>query len=222
MRVSWTKSRCWQVLVPVVAIVSTLACSQEAVTTDLPSTVVILAEDEADGVSDLCTRTPPSGISGYWEPTLQDVLRAESMLRSFAKAEAPPAVSSRLEEYKRQYIGVVLDGRRSLYVNAFLELGSPIASWTHSFVDFCDGGATAWGAVYDVEKQAFMQFEMNWELSSSWRRPLTTRVASPDPRARLARLDSLGRVGLRVFPGTSDSRQAEGKAAMEQMESRIL
>ena len=59
-------------------------------------------------------------VEGFWTPTVQDVGRAEAALPAAAREHAPE-LTVPFERYYRQYVGIVDEGRRLLYVNMIHE-----------------------------------------------------------------------------------------------------
>jgi hypothetical protein len=98
-----------------------------------------------------CSRNFPLNLVGGWTPTTGDVARAEKHLEA-----AIDAAFTRLDDerarrplaYSRQYAGFLRDGHRVLYVDA----GPSV---------LCDGGAESFGAVFDLEKDAFDSFSFS-------------------------------------------------------------
>ena len=63
------------------------------------------------------------------------------------------------DRYSRQYVGVIIENRKFIFINAFCD-DSPPTYWRERVVDVCDGGCS-WGVVYDVETGKFSHLEMN-------------------------------------------------------------
>lgn len=92
----------------------------------------------------------------YWTPSEDNVLKPENRLSSylrqanpdrFDKQEAP--IWERLDEYNRQYIGIILDGKRIIYANYFCD--STDMDWRKDFVFVMDGGDCFFQFKYDTE-----------------------------------------------------------------------
>ena len=63
-------------------------------------------------------------------------------------------------QFYRQYLGIVIKGRRMIYLNAFgFPGGDP--QWRKRFVRICDGGGSVWGALYDPLTGEFSDLEIN-------------------------------------------------------------
>ena len=111
----------------------------------------------------LCSRAGPK-VAGTWDPLVQDILNLESHLGGIAKLKAHGSISgvqiAHPEEFTRQYLGIVVDGKRQIYVNAFPR-GMVSAGWREKFVTICDGGAGVWGILYDPQTGVFSDLETN-------------------------------------------------------------
>jgi len=98
-------------------------------------------------------------------PTAGDVARAEKHLEA-----AIDAAFARLDDereqrplaYSRQYAGFLRDGHRVLYVDA-----GPSA--------MCDGGASSFGAVFDLERDAFDSFSFSGRADGPLKERLPAR-----------------------------------------------
>lgn len=119
----------------------------------------------------------------FWTPQAKDVELAESRLRSaLEKAVKEPAsldryattpvarkyVSQQLErilkhydEYRRQYIGLVINGKRHIHINSFSSrVKLPYAK---EFVKVSDGGFWFWHVLYSIDDGAFLSLSINGE-----------------------------------------------------------
>jgi len=82
--------------------------------------------------------------------------------------------------YARQYGGIILDGRKLIYINAFAADGifldektgkrvvysrlSYFPRWRQEVMAICDGGPTNFGAVYDPQTAKFEQFSFSGSI----------------------------------------------------------
>jgi hypothetical protein len=93
--------------------------------------------------------------------------KAEALLPSFLRADRRP--KEPLAENYRQYLGIVIGGRRLIYVNVFPrwlverpELVRIVPQdWRRVFVSVCDGGDGFSGALYDPETSRFSSPHFN-------------------------------------------------------------
>lgn len=62
-----------------------------------------------------------------------------------------------------QYIGLVADDRKLIYINAFpsSRLKDKTVTWKEKAVMVCDGGPDYWGVVYDTKTENFFDLAFN-------------------------------------------------------------
>lgn len=95
----------------------------------------------------------------YWTPTKEEVLRAESRIPAFLKAKAP-RLTRPLARYKRQYVGLVVGGKKRVLCNFFLT--SP-PQWQRRPVVVEDGGEAFFHLEYDLESDQCLNLQINGE-----------------------------------------------------------
>ena len=103
----------------------------------------------------------------YWSPSENDVLTLEDRLDvylqnnsdRFNKQKSP--IGARLDEYDRQYIGIVLNGNQIIFANYFCE--SLETDWRKDFVFVLDGGDCFFQFKYDVNSAEFFDLQVNGE-----------------------------------------------------------
>ncbi len=68
-----------------------------------------------------------------------------------------------LQRYAFQYLGVIIKGKKFIYVNAFpkerMEGENEIS--TGKLVSVCDGGFDYWGVLFDVKTASFQKLSVN-------------------------------------------------------------
>jgi hypothetical protein len=113
---------------------------------------------QTDKLRKLCSRAFPEGLTGHWTPSDQEVAEPEAALSALLSEEFQKRPwMTRQPQYVRQYAGFERAGQRVIYVNAFAGLG-PVAQ---EALDICDGGAIAFGAVFDLAKHRYDWFQTN-------------------------------------------------------------
>jgi hypothetical protein len=118
----------------------------------LPPDAVVLPGGMASSVLHQCSRTTPAIGSSTWQPGADDILALERALPKALTAQAAkgdPDWSNAPAGWRRQYVGIVLKGRRLIYGNFFPD-GIEPGSWRTKPQIVCDGGAPFFGVVYDV------------------------------------------------------------------------
>ena len=123
----------------------------------------LLPKGDAIAISRLCSRNGPK-VCGSWKPTKDDIELVESSISFVSKLKSE---DSRLavnianpSSYYRQYLGILVDGRKLIYLNAF-DPRLLRSDWRERFVDICDGGTGVWGVLYDPEKREFSKLTTN-------------------------------------------------------------
>lgn len=101
-------------------------------------------------------------LEGDWMPTSEQVLQAEAQLPGYIEAQGRADLSGQLGRYRRQYLGLILDGRRILYMNAFCR-ALPDDRWREELIFVLDGGDCYFQAEYDMEKGVFIRWQVQGE-----------------------------------------------------------
>lgn len=118
---------------------------------------------EAQSVSRLCSREPRPDVEGGWLPPESDLAALEKRFPEISKLQSRnenSGISIRTpHSYYRQYIGVMVKGKKYIYVNAICDKKPP-SGWQEKLVNVCDGGCN-WGVLYDVQTGRFSEFGMN-------------------------------------------------------------
>jgi len=112
----------------------------------------------------VCSREVPGHVSSGWDPTPALVAEAEARLPGFVSMNRtmngyrrPPKP---LDEYYRQYVGVVIGGERFIYVNLFPRSLAE-GGWRTGYLLVCDGGAEYWSVLFDPKKLRFFSPRFN-------------------------------------------------------------
>jgi hypothetical protein len=95
-------------------------------------TGVVFSQRGASEFLPILGQTPTS----FWEPSIDDISKAEVCIRGFlASVQEDPAIDAyqkenaayiwkNLENYRRQYVGLVINGEKRIWVNSFYFDGS--------------------------------------------------------------------------------------------------
>jgi len=96
-------------------------------------------------------------------PSEDDIITLESGLGIYLQNnpdrfyEGAP-VWERLDKYNRQYVGMILDGKKIIYANYFCE---SVETWRKDFVFVLDGGDCFFQFKYDVDSAQFFDLQVN-------------------------------------------------------------
>jgi hypothetical protein len=129
---------------------ATLAQSQKPYT--------ILPSNQAQETTKLCSRAGFLKIDGSWLPADADIKVAESQLAQLSQPAGTNHSVKAPANYFRQYVGVVVSGRKLIYLNA---MGAEETVWKTKFISVCDGGSEFWGAVFDPATHKFSDLQKN-------------------------------------------------------------
>jgi hypothetical protein len=121
----------------------------------------------------------------YWTPSAADVAEMESRLRSALVRQRQAddrrqgrskggwrdlhvfrshhigEILEHLAAYRRQYVGIVVQGEKRLFVNCFRGDPEEHASWRQQLVDVDDGGSSYWRIQYRVDRKRFLAVDIN-------------------------------------------------------------
>jgi hypothetical protein len=148
-------------MLPELAVLSFLIASQAPSAVLDPSRGVVLSEAAGKPLhrERLCNRPMPWPIEATWVPDESTIKRLEAALGAALQAALDQAPAGRYPkpvapEFYRQYLGLVVGGKRIVYVNGLRDQlvasGRP-AEWRTTVWNGCDGGLAAFGAEYDLE-----------------------------------------------------------------------
>ena len=96
----------------------------------------------------------------FWTPTKEQVMKAEEKIEEYLKNNPVSNAHDlwrKLPDYKRQYVGVIVDGHKRIFCNFYC--------WNKRLSDkpvfVFDGGACFFRIEYDVDNQKCYNFETN-------------------------------------------------------------
>ena len=103
-------------------------------------------------------------IAEYWTPSENDVLTLHNELGSYLQKNSDrfegqkTPIEERLDEYNRQHIGIILEGKKIIYANYFCD---SVQDWRKDFVFVMDGGDCFFQFKYDVDTAEFFDLLVN-------------------------------------------------------------
>jgi hypothetical protein len=108
----------------------------------------------------------------FWEPSVDDVSSAEVCIRRFlVSTQTDPKLDAyqkenvtfileNLEEYRRQYVGIVVDGEKRIWCNLFF-VDDSFPDWKRVPVDVDDGGNHFWQIEYILPNDDCIHFRVH-------------------------------------------------------------
>ena len=123
---------------------ATLVCGSHPLAAERTDQSVILSAEHAPALARQCSRANPPAFQSMWTPSREDIAALEARLPELQKLKAAAccikgASVSDAANYFRQYVGLVVGGRRVIYINAFHQTVGA-TSWRDVPVVICDGG----------------------------------------------------------------------------------
>lgn len=110
-------------------------------------------------VLDTCSRPSPGQtpgrVTGYWAPSRQQIEQLESRLPAL-EAQVP-----NVTDFDRQYVGIEVEGRKLIYLNAFHLPDHGDMDPAREAIRVCDGGNQFWGALFDPTSGEFSELAFN-------------------------------------------------------------
>lgn len=131
-----------------------------------PPNAVALSASHGKDMMKQCSRSTP-GTKKFWEVSNvdSDVLEENfNKLLAIKSKEGNRIIN--LRNYAYQYLGVIIDKKNYIYINAFQPtanktLEDAYPTWKTTPVKPCDGGSMFWGALFDIETKEFSQLNFN-------------------------------------------------------------
>lgn len=136
----------------------------------LPGKSYVLPAAMVPAMLSQCSRDAPTADSGQYQPSSADIARIEALLPAALAAHAargaPTLTGSGAVTMDRQYVGLKIAGRPSVYGNFYL--APDYAPRPGNTFDpardpnvVCDGGPSFFGVVYDVGRDAITRVDFN-------------------------------------------------------------
>lgn len=165
-------------LAPAVVALCVAGLALAAPSTLDPGKGIILSSGQAQSAARQCSRISPGPVQDVWVPTPPQIWRLEQALPAYFRAAAvlepvaqrehidTEAADRLLPRYYRQYAGLIVGGRRIVYLNAVIgeESNTRYFDWRHKVIGVCDGGTITFGVEFDPATGKFDHFAFNGEL----------------------------------------------------------
>lgn len=145
-----------------VAVAAAVGCTHAQLE---PGHSAVIPAQNAKIVARQCSRPSPPAFDEAWEPSAAQVAILEEDLPELAKQRAKGCclVGGRISDVAsswRQYVGLVVGGKKLIYINGFSTRGLG-ERWMTEPEIMCDGGESAWGALYDPATRSFSELAFN-------------------------------------------------------------
>ncbi len=130
----------------------------------------VLPAGSAADIVRQCSRGTPGPVDGVWTPTSADIVALDRALApvlvdALKHSSIPDSLRPPISRYYRQYAGLVVGGKRIIYVNGFdddiLHAYTDSTEWHRTPIVVCDGGEGFFGAEYDPSSLQVRHFQFN-------------------------------------------------------------
>ena len=144
------------------------ACTSQPAPNTEGENWVAFSADKAQADQMLDWLFPTDADAEYWSPTKADVRALEGGLPAYLQENksafymTDALVWEQLGEYNRQYIGIVLEGRKVIYANYLCQNGAA-TEWKEQFIFVADGGACYFHFMFDTSTGEFYDLLVNGE-----------------------------------------------------------
>lgn len=117
-----------------------------------------------------CTRCFTYEIENYFTVSLQEVCQLHQNLDKLVSLKTTgcyyddESIINHLN-YGYQYVGVVVDNQRYIYINGFYDFDRNLDEWhphwNREIYSVCDGGKYYWGVLFDLHTEEFSELEFS-------------------------------------------------------------
>lgn len=151
----WGKHFIFLVNATLILTIMLVACTQS-------NDYVVLSAAEAKTALIPCSREKIL-IDAAWQLNSEDILQLEKNFSSLLNLESVDCCDQGKiigvpSDYFRQYLGVVINSQKYIYINAFSKKTSKL----HKKLEWaCDGGKLFWGAFYSPAENKFSHLAFN-------------------------------------------------------------
>jgi hypothetical protein len=134
----------------------------------------IMPDALAKHITAQCSRPVPT-FEGTWTTTEADVRTMEARFHDLESLDGSQNDArkgivevhvERPARFYRQYVGLVIGGERSIYINASAFKNGAGDKWMISPFAVCDGGVFYWGVLYNPTTATFSELWFNTNVPS--------------------------------------------------------
>ena len=136
-----------------------------------PKYITILDTSQVKKTLEQCSRGKTRKVNNSWVIRQKDKIILENNFQKIYKIKATDCCQinmkvDSLNKYAFQLIGIIRNGKKYIYINAFEvasseDLKEEYDYWLTVPVVVCDGGESFWGVFFDINKKAFEHLAFN-------------------------------------------------------------
>lgn len=124
------------------------------------TTYYALPADKGPAMLRQCSRPSPANVTEFFAVEPSQVSELEVKLALYLHKALP---SIHIQQYSRQYVGYMKDGKRYVYGN-FFRSDAKVPNAAREPVVVCDGGDWFWSIVYSLNSKTFQDIHFNGSM----------------------------------------------------------
>jgi hypothetical protein len=123
---------------------------------------IVLPESSAKELLKPCSRNAPL-YEGTFTPNKVEIALLENNIIELLSLESNECcghgkINGSISNYFRQYVGITVNSKKYIYINAGPKENSKLSS---TLIFMCDGGKYYWGALYSISEKKFSHLAFN-------------------------------------------------------------
>jgi len=136
-----------------------------------PASSVIVDTSIGKKILHQCSRDNPGMVDSFWMPTKSNIDILEKNFNNILGIKSTGCCinGKQVDSSKNfacQYLGVVIKGKRYIYINAFViemldHYKRNFKDLTKAPIVICDGGSSFWGALFNIDTKEFSDLNFN-------------------------------------------------------------
>ncbi len=133
--------------------------------TYIPQLETIIPKENCNEIFKQCSRKVPKKIDKFFILSNSEIQTLKKNFKKILIIKDKRGKSIKnLSNYAFQYVGLIIEGKKYIYINAFISsLTLTEKDWKKKPIIVCDGGISFWGVLFDIETTNFIQLEINGE-----------------------------------------------------------
>ena len=137
----------------------------------IPNHWAVIEATNGSKLLEQCSRSTPQNVTDFWNPSLEEVSTLHINFKRIRDIESTGCCYeggkiTSLKGFGFQYLGVVIDSKKFIYINAFRisrkgQLEYLYENWDSEPLVVCDGGMSFWGALFEINSLIFSDLSFN-------------------------------------------------------------
>lgn len=133
-----------------------------------PKYSIVLDSTNGPAIINQCSRDHPKNVSGFWNVSVDEISILEKNFGKVLLIRIKDGFGNirvcDLTHFVYQYMGLTIVGEKYIYINASTGFSGNEGLWRHYPVNICDGGASYWGVLFNLQTKEFSQLAFDGSL----------------------------------------------------------